>query len=220
MEEGVIALPQIYVDALTPGVRTLGPGTRIGLWVQGCTLGCRGCISPDLFVRRPDRAYPVEAVTDSILKLAPTHDGLTISGGEPFEQAGSLAASLRDIRRRSNLNILVYSGFSLKEIRKRDDDSLRMLAFIDILIDGRFRQDLPTNLVWRGSANQQMYLLTERAQAFRKYLKMEYERKRPVQIDLISGGRLRIIGIPHRDRDLSLSRAVERRGCRLIRGGK
>ena len=210
-------MPELYVDAITPKVKTLGPGLRIGLWVQGCTLGCPGCISPELHHRNPKGALPAESIYDRLVQLAPSHDGLTVSGGEPFEQVEALGELLARIRAKTSLDILVYSGFRLEEIEQIGSDALRMLSFIDVLIDGRYRRDLPTNLIWRGSSNQRMHLLTQRGQQHQHFVGTEYPDKRPLQVDWITDKRLRIIGIPEPGKSYTVSQKTELHGCHLIR---
>src|SRR6185503_5851184 len=60
----------------------LGPGRRAGVWFQGCTIRCPGCMSVDTWPRRPERAVPVAEVLGWLAGLGPV-DGVTISGGEP-----------------------------------------------------------------------------------------------------------------------------------------
>jgi anaerobic ribonucleoside-triphosphate reductase activating protein len=207
---------KLFVESITPGVSTLGPGTRIGLWVQGCTLDCPGCISPGLFQRRLTSSMHVREVAAQVLNLAAGHTGLTVSGGEPFQQALGLGELLSEIKAESNLDILMYSGYRLSELRNGSKAVQRLLSLADILIDGRYRRDLPTNLLWRGSANQVIHLLTQRAQRYEEYVKAEYGQKRSLQIEFTADRRLRLIGIPQPGRAFEVAKAADRRGCRLI----
>ena len=76
-------------------VTVLGPGRRIGLWVQGCTIRCRGCVSQDTWPRDPAKAIAVRELLAWCRRVAPRGpDGVTISGGEPFEQPAALRALL------------------------------------------------------------------------------------------------------------------------------
>ena len=80
-------------------VTVLGPGRRIGLWVQGCTIDCKGCVSQDTW---PQDATKAIAVRDLVAWCKRTAgdalDGVTISGGEPFEQPDGLRALLAGLR--------------------------------------------------------------------------------------------------------------------------
>src|ERR1044071_7362148 len=77
-------------------VTVLGPGRRIGLWLQGCTIGCRGCGSKDTWPRDPSKTIAVGALVDCGRRATTDPlDGVTISGGEPFQQPIGLGALLR-----------------------------------------------------------------------------------------------------------------------------
>jgi anaerobic ribonucleoside-triphosphate reductase activating protein len=84
-------------------------------------------------------------------------DGVTISGGEPFEQPIALVALLAAIRGTFDGDILVYTGLELSAI---DDVLRRAEGLIDALITGPYRNDLPQTLPLRGSDNQTLHLLT------------------------------------------------------------
>lgn len=137
-----------------------GPGERFIVWVQGCTLGCPGCFSPTTHSRNAGRLIEIQRLADEI--LATTNiEGVTISGGEPFQQARSLAG-LTEIVRGMGLTVMCYTGLTIAELkRKRCDDVERLLASIDLLVDGRFVESQSTNLRWRGSSNQNIHWLTK-----------------------------------------------------------
>ena len=79
-----IALSRIHFP-----VTTLGPGRRIGIWFQGCSIRCPGCISMDTWA--PGRGITtIDEVVSAIAQWIPTADGITISGGEPFDQPVAL----------------------------------------------------------------------------------------------------------------------------------
>lgn len=159
----------IRVAKFLPRSEANGPGVRSVIWVQGCTLGCVGCINPWSWDKNSSAAKDMTAA--EILDLV-LHDveGISISGGEPFQQPKGLALLLAAAKAR-RLSTLVFTGYSLWEI----DDSSReesaevtlakrvALNNIDILVAGRYvqsqrRQDLP--LI--GSSNQTVHFLTDR----------------------------------------------------------
>ena len=76
-------------------VTALGPGRRIGLWLQGCALACPGCVSRDTWAFAEDQSLPLSVLLLWCQQVAPTGlDGITISGGEPFAQPEALLALL------------------------------------------------------------------------------------------------------------------------------
>ncbi|HWN69790.1 MAG TPA: 4Fe-4S single cluster domain-containing protein [Haliangium sp.] len=157
----------IDVHAMEPRSRANGPGTRFVIWFQGCSLGCPGCFNPGTHapgarsLHTPDT---VDAVVAQILAQGDAIEGITLSGGEPFEQPDAALALVSAVRARTALSILIFSGYTIEEIRDRPQGPA-ILAQIDVLVDGRYeaRQRLGRGL--RGSANQRIHLLGDRYRA-------------------------------------------------------
>ena len=152
-------------------IHSLGPGNRVGLWTQGCSKHCPGCISPEL--QAPGGKDIREADLAGLLcQLARVNDctGLTVSGGDPFEQAEALLRLLRLVRPRFQ-DILVYTGFTLGELTGGAEREC--LQYIDVLIDGPYIRELNhPDCVLRGSANQTIHFLTrERRALYEQYMK-------------------------------------------------
>jgi anaerobic ribonucleoside-triphosphate reductase activating protein len=151
----------LRVAATHPACTVLGPGSRYVVWVQGCPLSCPGCVSPQWIP--PDGGVPTSVRL--LAEQVATHavDGLTLSGGEPFAQAAALARLVELVRERRDLSVLSYSGYTLRWLRRHGSPAQhRLLAQLDLLIDGRYRQDLHADLRWRGSSNQRLHCLTDR----------------------------------------------------------
>lgn len=101
-----------------------------------------------------------EAIIERTLRAQ--DEGLTVSGGEPFEQTDALA-ELASAAQRAGLGVMAYSGYLLEELRSGlIGDAARALEHIDILIDGPFEQQHQRDLLWRGSGNQRVHFLTDR----------------------------------------------------------
>jgi anaerobic ribonucleoside-triphosphate reductase activating protein len=146
------------VHAIEPRSRANGPGARFVIWLQGCTLGCPGCFNPTTHAAEGGREVAVDTlVADAI---AAGVEGITLSGGEPLQQPEAALALLRGARA-AGLSTLVFSGYTIDEIRTLALGAA-LLDAIDVLIDGRYvsTDRLATGL--RGSANQQIRLLTSR----------------------------------------------------------
>lgn len=109
-----------------------------------------------------DSGMAVEELGARILAW-PGIEGVTFSGGEPFEQAGALFALCQVLRSQCDLSLMCYSGFTLRELRSHPDSSVQsLLGLLDILVDGPFVQAQQHDLLWRGSSNQQIHLLSDR----------------------------------------------------------
>jgi anaerobic ribonucleoside-triphosphate reductase activating protein len=145
-------------------VTTLGPGLRAGIWTQGCSLRCPGCISRDTWEPDPRRRLPVHHLL-AWLQSLPELDGITISGGEPFEQADGLIALLQDLRAWSQgrdpaPDVLVYSGSTSSALNRRPK-ARRALALADAVITGPYLERRSPAGRWRGSSNQRLIPLSD-----------------------------------------------------------
>lgn len=129
-----------------------GPGNRFVLWFQGCSKGCLGCFNPETWNDRPVSLYTVQSLITIIEKINPS--GITISGGDPFEQSQFLLELLKELYKKDYKDgIIVFSGFTIDEINS--DNVMRdCLNYLDVLIDGRFVKDCITKNGLRGSSNQ------------------------------------------------------------------
>ncbi len=137
-------------------ITTLGPGRRLGIWFQGCSIRCPGCISADTWGPGQRRLSPVQLL-EQIKPWLHEAEGITISGGEPFDQFDALISLLQGLRRLSQVDILVYSGYSLEQL----DDQLRQASgLIDALISDPYDETLSQSMALRGSDNQRLSLLT------------------------------------------------------------
>jgi len=145
-------------------VYNLGPGKRLAIWVQGCSRLCLGCISPDLWNSEKGSEVDVLSLASSILENAEQFDGITITGGEPFEQYEALISFSSFIKLKSDLEILVFSGYVLDELIEKHPDRL-FTKCMDYLIDGPFVQELQEDKNLRGSTNQKMYRFEVSAQS-------------------------------------------------------
>lgn len=183
-------------------VTVLGPGRRIGIWLQGCSIRCKGCVSQDTWPRDRGREMTVAQLISWCQKTSANQvDGITISGGEPFDQPKALNAlldALHHWRSRSALDfdILCYSGFPQATLEKRH---ARLLAKLDALIPEPYADALPLTHLWRGSANQKLLMLSARGTArYQAYIDAGAEafgKRIQMQLD---GERLWSIGIPAR----------------------
>jgi len=176
----------LRVHAIEPRSRANGPGARFVVWLQGCTLGCPGCFNPA--THDTDGGRDV-AVAELARQLAGTQgiEGISLSGGEPLQQAEA-AAALLDAARALRLSTLVFSGHTLDEIRALPHGAA-VLDRLDVLIDGRYvaGQRLATGM--RGSSNQRIHLLTSR------YRLADVEATPVAEIRIAPGGDVVLTGV-------------------------
>lgn len=134
-----------------------GPGIRTTIFVTGCTHKCPNCFNEEYqdfnFGDPWTRKETDEVIED--LKLDEVK-GLTILGGEPFQNEVDLLQVLRDIKKEVQKDIWIFSGYTYEEILK-DEDKKKLLEECDVLVDGRFVEALKDlSLRFRGSSNQRI----------------------------------------------------------------
>ncbi|MDT9189752.1 MAG: 4Fe-4S single cluster domain-containing protein [Limnospira sp. PMC 894.15] len=150
----------LNIAEICPHTRTLGPGNRFVIWVQGCSFNCPGCISPEWIPQTKATLIDPEKLGNLILSQ-PNLDGITVSGGEPMLQAIALTKLFQHLRNHRDISIICYTGFTLDEIRTKAD-IIPLLELIDVIIDGQYIASLNDNQGWRGSSNQNIHFLTPR----------------------------------------------------------
>ncbi len=91
-------------------------------------------------------------------------EGVTISGGEPFQQALPLALLLEWVRSTTQLSVLAFTGYTVEELRGMPG-SARALACMDVIVAGRYVSTQPAGRGLIGSQSQRVHLLTDRYQA-------------------------------------------------------
>lgn len=136
-----------------------GPGNRFVVWVQGCALGCAGCFNPET---HPEDA-PLVAVEDTAAAVLSTAgiQGVTVTGGEPLQQPMALRRFCEIIREKSDLSIVVLTGFSQREVRM-DSQKLLVAQQCDVLVCGRYNEALRIAKGLRGSGNKSYWFVTDR----------------------------------------------------------
>jgi anaerobic ribonucleoside-triphosphate reductase activating protein len=142
------------------------------------------------------RPAPVSSLLAEIASLAGEVEGLTVLGGEPFDQPSALRALARGARG-LGLSTMVFTGYVVEELRARRDAAVAgLLAEIDVLVDGRYEASRPEReRLWVGSTNQRFHYLSGRYTP-------AIERPRPgeplrtVEVRLGADGRLSANGWP------------------------
>jgi anaerobic ribonucleoside-triphosphate reductase activating protein len=157
-----MADPQLTLAHWVPGTEAEGPGRRFALWLQGCPLRCPGCCNPEFLSFRGGTVRGVAEIVGEI-ESTPGLEGISLLGGEPTAQAEACAALAREVQRRG-LSVMLYSGYTLIELRARNDAAIDdLLAHCDILVDGPYRREQPeAKRRWVGSANQVVHFLSDR----------------------------------------------------------
>lgn len=184
----------IHIFRREPAVRTLGPGLRAVVWVQGCTLRCPGCLAPESWDPAGGEAVEVEDLAAWVLGRAGI-EGVTVSGGEPFEQAEALVALVDAVRAGRDLGWMAYSGYALEWLTRRGTEAQRaLLARLDLLVDGPYVEERHASLLWRASSNQRVHSLTPRYAA--ALASPALDRSAGLEFACDADGRPSYVGVP------------------------
>lgn len=151
-----------------------GQGIRLAVFVQGCSHHCKGCHNPHTHDPEGGHEESVEFILH-MLKSDPLVDGITLTGGEPFDQA-LVCARLAHGARRLGYDVWTYTGYTYEEIISSDRaDWQLLLANTTVLVDGPFVESLKSyELKFRGSTNQRLIDVKE---SFRSNCVIEYSLK-------------------------------------------
>lgn len=134
-----------------------GEGIRTSIFVTGCTHNCKGCFNKEYQDFSAGEIWTDEE-TERVIRFLndPMISGLSLLGGEPFQNAKELSEILREIKGSTDKDIWVYSGYTFEQICK-SEEMKNLLILCDVLVDGLFieeKKDL--RLRFRGSSNQRI----------------------------------------------------------------
>ena len=167
-----------------------GPGDRAVIWLQGCTLGCRGCWNREYWPEEGGSEVTIDELLAWIVSIEGI-EGISLLGGEPLEQAGPLSLFLQRVRE-SGLSVVLWTGFEPEELDERQHECL-MLS--DIAIVGRYmHEERDLGLRWRGSANQRILAISD------LYSPEHWEEEtHEVEIHIGADGRMTMLGYPEKE---------------------
>lgn len=134
-----------------------GPGFRYTIFTQGCQHNCKGCHNIHTHDIKGGYVTDIESLLNEI-KENYLLSGVTFSGGEPVLQAKALAVLAERIKNETQLNIVLYSGYTYEQLKEMNDKDVdKLLSLCDWLIDGRYEEDKRNlELEYRGSENQRI----------------------------------------------------------------
>ena len=184
----------LNVAATMSHSRANGPGVRAVIWVQGCTIGCPGCYNSYTHKHKKVSLVEPREIVEWILSIEGI-EGITFSGGEPFEQAAGVLETIQLLKsHNSDLSVFIFTGYELDALEKASDQHVRDLVNnIDVLSSGPYISKLRSQeLLWRGSTNQQLSFLSSRYNEETELNKWETES--PVEEYLLQNTQLHFSG--------------------------
>lgn len=139
-----------------------GIGVRISLFVSGCTHHCKNCFNSEAWDFNYGEKFTAKQQEYIKELLKPDYiAGLSLLGGEPMEPQNvkGLLPFIRDLKKSyPQKTIWCYSGYTFEQLLARNDaDTNELLSYIDVLVDGKFVEELKDiSLRFRGSSNQRI----------------------------------------------------------------
>ena len=181
----------INIHSTIKSSRVNGPGDRFVIWTQGCRKMCKNCYNPETWSHYKNNLVDIDSLVEEIKNSSVS--GVTISGGDPFEQPEELFYLLREIKQLDlSDGVIVFSGYTMEQIRG-DSKLEKCLDYIDVLIDGLYIEEKRITNGLAGSSNQQFHYLSD------KISSDSIEIDQEVEIHLL-GELIQITGFPLIDR--------------------
>lgn len=150
-----------YHDITTDDMKN-GEGLRTVLWLSGCSHHCKGCHNPITWDPDNGIKFDSNAMNELMEKLNKEYiSGLTLSGGDPLYpyNRDEVLSIIREVKNKfKNKTIWLYTGFKWEELIQSEDYTTQsILEYIDVLVDGKFIENLKDEkYCWAGSVNQRI----------------------------------------------------------------
>lgn len=167
----------LYVERLLYPVTSLGPGKRIAIWVSGCRRQCYKCANPELWEQKPNQRIDTKVFAKMLAELFKKRevDGLTISGGEPMNQAEAILDIMNSLDEQGVFceDILIFTGYKISEI-ELDKDKRALMNKAAVIIDGEYVDSQNDGIsALKGSLNQNInYIKTSYKSIYENYLNL------------------------------------------------
>lgn len=198
----------LRVHAVLHRSRVNGPGERMVIWTQGCAKGCPGCFNPETWSFSRGRQTDVRLLAAEV--LASGAEGLTITGGDPFEQPFALLLFLLALHESDDtlsslpLGVICFTGYTLEEIEDFEGaagEAMRAcLPMIDLLVDGRYVEALRRDSHLAGSCNQRFHFSSVAGRGEARISRESVAGDHEVEIHVSEDGGLQVTGFPVVDR--------------------
>jgi len=166
-----------------------GAGCRFVIWTQGCSIRCKDCWNKEMWSFKTKNEISIKKLFEKIINEKTYIEGITILGGEPFDQYEELLTLVKQIRE-TDLSIILYTGYSLIELKNKNNTEI--LNLIDIIITDRYDKNYRTeNGGLIGSSNQEIKFSTK------KYTKNDLPKNNEIEISINENGQINMYGYPY-----------------------
>ena len=138
-----------------------GEGVSVSFFTQGCPHRCEGCFNPSTWDFDGGFDATEEELIETILEAISANGimrNLSILGGEPLCKENALFVQKLISEAKlayPDIKVYLWTGY---EYTKLSWTQLEAIAQVDVLIDGKYKQDeRDITLPLRGSRNQNIY---------------------------------------------------------------
>jgi anaerobic ribonucleoside-triphosphate reductase activating protein len=150
---------RLRIHAIEPFSQSNGPGWRAVIWLQGCTLACPGCFNPETHLSSSGTWLEIDDVIKQVSH--PGIEGISISGGEPLQQPGSLLTFLEKLKQVTTLTVVLFTGYTWQKVQHMPQ-AKKLLSLVDILLAGRYDLSRRIASSLLGSSNKTIHFLTSK----------------------------------------------------------
>ena len=186
---------KLKIGGVIPDSQIYGPGSRYTIWLQGCSIRCKGCWNQQFWTTEGGFFKTIDEIYTEIHDVIDRGDasGVTFLGGEPLDQINPLLA-LMHLLKKDNVSMMLYTGYEMEEINN-SPLMTECIQLSSIAIVGRYVEELrSTSLRWRGSKNQEIIISDP---LLRQTLDLKDMNE--VEIHLHNNGFLNILGYPEKN---------------------
>jgi anaerobic ribonucleoside-triphosphate reductase activating protein len=207
-------MSEILIHSILSESKVNGPGSRIVIWTQGCSKGCKGCFNPETWSNSGGNKMTVYELYTVIKNLLTDNTGITITGGDPLEQPEPIYLLLKLIN--DNLldqlpqGIILFTGYTLDEINNHQMSLLsHIVPLVDLLIDGRYQEENKKNNILAGSSNQNFHFNCKINRGEFLIPKDTVNIDQGVEIHDAPGNLIQITGFPNVDRQFFKNKGLD-----------
>ncbi|MBQ1270930.1 MAG: anaerobic ribonucleoside-triphosphate reductase activating protein [Clostridia bacterium] len=148
-------MSDIRINGIVSESITDGPGIRYTVFTQGCAHNCPGCHNPETHDYNGGSFKSTEEMLEAI-RRDPMITGVTLSGGEPFDQADKLLEFAKAVKE-MKLELAAYTGYVYEKLLSEGGSRGELLRLLDVVIDGPFIMDQRNlDIRFKGSENQRI----------------------------------------------------------------
>lgn len=192
------------IHSIIEGSEANGPGSRLTIWTQGCSKGCKGCFNPETWkISGGEEWHPIR-LANWVADKNP--EGITLTGGDPLEQPVALLRFLRELVYLDAIpprGIIMFSGYTIEELSP-DSVEMQCISLVDLLIDGRYVESLRYTDGLAGSSNQRFHFSSTPGRGRDLISEEEIRTDQMIELHTRSDGVIEVTGFPSIDRRLLL----------------